>query len=111
MIMIREIVGKPNAILHSDGLKLYSFLIEELNKEPKKKIAVSFKGLVHCTTSFLNASIGKLILNHPSLFDKLVFVDTENGMLDEKIQLVINNARTVKSRQNHDESVREYFEN
>lgn len=109
MVMVKEIVGKPNAILHSDGLKLYNYLIEELNQDSKNQVVVSFEGLVHCTTSFLNASIGKLVLNNPSFLEKLQFIGTESGMIQQKIQLVIENAKSEKSRKAHDESVREYI--
>jgi hypothetical protein len=107
MVKIADIIGKTSAILHADGLKVYNYLVEEILRAPK--IVVSFAGLEHCTTSFLNASIGKLLMNRPDSVEKISCVDTDE-MLRAKIEKVRSNALNESLRQAHDESVREYFE-
>lgn len=107
MVKIIDIIGKSSAILHSDGLKVYQYLIEEILRTPK--VVVSFAGLEHCTTSFLNASIGKLLMNRPEVVDKISYVDADK-MLQSKIERVQYNALNESLRQAHDQSVRDYFE-
>jgi hypothetical protein len=108
MIKIADIIGKKSAILHADGLKVYNYLVEELLRTPK--LVVSFAGLEHCTTSFLNASIGKLLVNSPDVAQKISYVESDDDMLLEKINKVTTNALNESLRQAHDEPVREYFE-
>jgi hypothetical protein len=108
MVKIAEIIGKKSAILHSDGLKVYNYLVEELLRGPR--IVVSFAGLEHCTTSFLNASIGKLLVNIPDVSKKISYIESNDDVLIEKINRVTANALNESLRHAHDESVREYFE-
>ena len=108
MVKIVDVIGKKSGILHADGLKLYSTLIAELVNS--SKIEVSFAGLEHCTTAFLNASIGKLIMNKPDVVHQLVYLETQKDILMEKIKNVTKNALNKGLRETHDDSVRHYFE-
>ena len=60
-LSIAQIIGKPIAVLDIDGRKVY----EQINSAYKRgeRIILSFKGLQHVTTAFLNAAIGKFLLN------------------------------------------------
>jgi hypothetical protein len=108
MLIISEILGKTNAILHSDGSKVYNEIIGLISES--KKIDISFSGITHCTTSFLNASIGKVWMNNPDQnHDIFRFFDASPSLL-EKIDLVRDNALNRKKKENRDSAAREFLE-
>lgn len=84
-LVVINIIGKPMAILHSDGLLLF----ESIKKAGNSPINLSFKGIEHCTTAFLNASIGNYIIY--SKDPALTFTNT-NPIIDKRIQIVLDNA-------------------
>lgn len=108
MIRIKEIIGKSSAVLHSDGVKVYSAIVDAFTRS--NKVELSFDGLEICTTSFLNASLGKLIISNKSLFDKLGLVNFDHSMINEKIQLVTSKATDKVRRDDYDETLREYYQ-
>ena len=103
-LVVTEVIGKHSAILHSDGLKLYE-LIKAYSKQGE--IELSFEHLEFCTTSFLNASIGKYI-QEMNTEDGIVYAHTPKHIA-EKLQLVRENALDEKKRARRDEMTREVF--
>lgn len=91
-INVFQTIGKSSAILHTDGLALFDRL--ETADGP---IIISFKGIMHCTTAFLNASIGKFVMLSPEARTKLKFIDTTSE-IKHKIDVVIENAIDEKKR-------------
>jgi len=108
MINVSEVLSKSNAILHTDGNKLYDAIIELI--PGPKGITVSFEGISHCTTSFLNASLGKLWMNKPELKDHFTFHEASASLL-EKIERVKDNALNENKRENWENAARQYLEN
>jgi hypothetical protein len=106
MISVSDIIGKNSAILHSDGLKLYEVIKSNIGKGI---IDLSFKGIVHCTTAFLNASIGKLLVENPNFLSYIKCRDIADDFISEKIKLVISNAIDEKRRKALEDSARGYF--
>ncbi|MBN3583367.1 STAS-like domain-containing protein [Algoriphagus aestuarii] len=107
MIKIREILSKNIAILHSDGLKVYNAIMEELAQD--KHFKLSFEGITTSTTAFLNASIGKLLMNSPEALNKMEIVSAEESVL-EKIEWVKENALDTGKRVAREDAMREYLE-
>lgn len=103
-LIITEILGKPSAILHSDGLIVY----ERLQTIEKDEIVLSFKDVTHCTTAFLNASIGKYIIDNKLQTRVLKFEDATED-IQTKIELVLDNARNEKKRTIIDNSARGFL--
>lgn len=103
-LIITEILGKPSAILHSDGLVVY----EQLLSIKKAEIVLSFKNITHCTTAFLNASIGKYIIDNKLQSQVLKFEDATED-IQSKIELVLDNARNEKKRTIIDNSARGFL--
>ncbi len=103
-LTITEILGKSSAILHSDGLIIY----ERLQSIKKSEIVLSFKNITHCTTAFLNASIGKYIIDNKLQSQLLKFEDTTEDV-QSKIELVLDNARNEKKRTIIDNSARGFL--
>jgi hypothetical protein len=101
MINIREILSKNIAILHSDGLKVYNAIMEELAQD--KHFSIS-------TTAFLNASIGKVLMNSPEALDKMEIKNAEDSVL-AKIEWVKENALNTGIREAREDAMREYLEN
>lgn len=103
-LFISEIIGKTSAVLHSDGLITYEVL-----KNSGDKILVSFKNISHCTTAFLNASIGKFIIENKGNSNIIVEFSDLNDDIKDKIDLVLENARDEKKRTSLDSSARGYL--
>lgn len=103
-LTITEILGKSSAILHSDGLIIY----KRLQSIKKSEIVLSFKNITHCTTAFLNASIGKYIIDNKLQSQLLKFEDTTEDV-QSKIELVLDNARNEKKRTIIDNSARGFL--
>lgn len=104
-LVVTEVIGKSSAILHNDGLKLYELITNSARQE--EGVEVSFENLEFCTTSFLNASIGKFIQEMHSE-SGLSYVHAPKHIL-EKLQLVRENALDEKKRAIRDQAVREVF--
>jgi hypothetical protein len=102
-LTISEIIGKTSAVLHSDGLKTY-----ELLKISGERITLSFKDITHCTTAFLNASLGKFIIENKGNNIFVEFSDL-NTDIQNKIDLVLENARNEKKMNSLDASARGYL--
>jgi len=103
-IQVYDIIKKPNAILHTDGIKLY----EKMAESGVSKISLSFRNIGICTTSFLNASIGKFIYERGN--PKLISISdlSNNPTVKGKIRRVILNAIDQKKRTSQDKILRGY---
>lgn len=55
-IFVRDVVGSDSPILPTEGEKLYDVLNQSF--DGKSPVEVSFRGITHCTSAFLNYSIG-----------------------------------------------------
>jgi hypothetical protein len=108
MIKISEILSKNVAILHSDGLKVYNAIMEELASE--NHFVLSFEGVSVSTTAFLNASIGKILLNSPESGNKMKIVDADSDIL-RKLEWVKENALNQVKREARENALIEYLEN
>lgn len=106
MITVKNIIGKSIAVLSSDGLKLYNAIVEDLAQ--KKNVIIDFDGLDQITSSFLNASIGKIWMNAPELAESLNFKGTSTS-LKQRIELVKENALNKEKSLLRDEAIREYM--
>ena len=107
MISIVQIIGKNIAILHSDGLKVYDAIIQELVE--KNSASVSFDSINYCTTAFLNASLGKVWMNAPE-FAKSIEILFASPELINKASLVRENALNKEKRERSEESLREFLQ-
>ncbi len=103
-LTVSEILGKTSAILHSDGLIIY----EHLQNCNKREIVISFRDITHCTTAFLNASVGKFIIANKGKDRFLGFADASEDV-QSKIELVLDNARNEKKRTILDDSARGFL--
>jgi len=68
-ISVSDILHSQNAVFHDDGLCVFSAITSALEKDGSE-IEVSFENIRVCTTQFLNASIGKLLLSYGEEFVK-----------------------------------------
>jgi len=73
-IVVKNIINSPIAAFHTDGSLVFEKLEQSLNKGVS--ILVGFEGITQCSTQFLNASVGKLYLQHsPEIVDSLLSFD------------------------------------
>jgi hypothetical protein len=110
MLKIADVLGKSSAILHSDGLKVCQELLRRYQEHGTA--VVSFEGVDRWTTAFLNASIGKFLVNLPGAQpvapETLQFYGvTKDSLLARRIDEIIALAQDQQAQQQHDEAVRE----
>lgn len=99
-LTIAQVIGKPIAVLDIDGRKVYDQLIEAYERH--EKVVLSFKGLQHVTTAFLNAAIGRFILSasEPKKAKEMIAIENlENESTKHKIDQVYQLALNPKLRQ------------
>ncbi|WP_026462505.1 STAS-like domain-containing protein [Adhaeribacter aquaticus] len=88
-LTVSQIIGKSIAVLDIDGRKVYEQLEDAYKRG--EKIVLSFKGLQHVTTAFLNAAIGRFLLSAPKpeeAKESLVIEDVDNDATKYKIEQV-----------------------
>ena len=111
-VVISKVINKSSAVLHTDGLLLFSAMVEAYSND--KKIILSFRNLNHCTTAFLNASIGKFLSEFPNpLIVKKQLLITEletDSLINVKIKRVIDNVINSEKRDRHDQNFHSSFE-
>lgn len=95
-VVIRDIIKSPIAAFHGEGLQIYEVLEKALKQD--QKIIISFAGIDHCATQFLNSSIGKLYLHFDTKkIDSLISFDFGKlNNLKHKIDEVKENAINSK---------------
>lgn len=103
-LLVTDIIAKSSAILHSDGL----ILLKKLQEAGTNEILISFKGIDHCTTAFLNASIGNFVLGDKAKREQIELVDT-NDDLNAKINMVVENAIDQKKNDSILRATRSYI--
>ena len=96
-IKISEHFDSP-PIFHEDGLKIYELAVTLFNKSERTKnntlLTIDFQGVSVTSFAFLNASIGKLIMDN---YPHVNCINTTHELMQHKIQDVIENA--AKSKQ------------
>ncbi|WBL42304.1 DUF4325 domain-containing protein [Algoriphagus halophytocola] len=108
MINLAEILGKKIAILHSDGLKVFGAIMEELVENGQ--FTLNFDGISTSTTAFLNASIGKVLMNSPEAVEKMQIKNADAGILS-KIDWVKDTALNKGRREAREDAMRDFLEN
>lgn len=108
MVKISEILSKNIAILHTDGLKIYNAIMEEIAAD--NHCVLNFEDVIVCTTAFLNASLGKAYLNSPDI-DKKIEVIRASSEISNKIEWVRDNALNQAKREARESALSDYFEN
>ena len=110
-ICVKDIIGSKNAILHSDGLKLYNVLHEKYSSNNSEKIIVDFKDINNLTSGFCNASVGKLFNEIPSIKKgDLIIYGVENNYLLKKIEDSIDLASDKESLKKYNNAMFSLFE-
>lgn len=87
-IHINKIINASNAISHSDGLKLY----KHLENVGGVDFLLSFEGINRVSTAFLNASIGKMVVEG-TFRESMVDRSKTKEIVLKKIDSVIANAK------------------
>jgi len=88
-IEIKNIIGSQNAISHTSG----DLLFNELSTKKIDDLTIDFNSIVHVSTAFLNASIGKLAILYPELIKRMKFIiPSGKEVIKKKIDTVIDNA-------------------
>jgi len=93
-ISVFEILNSSNAMFHDDGLKLHGEIMTALARSGQ--VTVSFEKIKVLTTQFLNASFGKLMMEHGLSFfqDKIDVTGTGDlPSYQTKLEWVIDNIK------------------
>lgn len=94
-IEVKSVINSPIAAFHNDGLLVYNLLEDSFKK--KEPIELSFIGIDRCATQFLNASIGKMYLEHdPSILESLIIYKDIDDNISFKLSEVKENAINSK---------------
>lgn len=104
-IDIYQLIHKDSAVLPLDGEVLYNSILSNLDKN--EALELNFKNLKFITSAFLNASIGKFLLENPSFKDKLFYSYDEEQSLDVRIKRVVDIATDKKLRDAHNQAIEE----
>jgi hypothetical protein len=97
VLSIQEFLGKPAAVLASDGQRLADFLTERAQRG--EAVTLSFVGLRHVTTAFLHAAIGTVLLHYPSFATYLHVQGFEAATVEWKVNEVRRMALDTEYRQ------------
>ena len=94
-ISVSDILHSQNAVFHDDGLSVFSEVKSALEKGDTD-IEVSFEHIKVCTTQFLNACFGKLLLAfgeetvkktiHPVLYNSVNSFSDKYALVWENFQ-------------------------
>ena len=88
-ISIFNTINSDLAINQEDGIKVF----EAISKMSPSDLTISFIGLNHVSSSFLNESLGRYAQMFPSKIDLVKFIfPSENEIFHYKVQDVIENA-------------------
>lgn len=88
-VLIFHTIKSDLAISHLGGAKLF----ETISSISPDKLVLSFEGIKRISSAFLNESIGKYALQHPTDIDKVQFIypEAENNF-EYRVKDVIENA-------------------
>lgn len=92
-IKIYDLLKSHNASLHDDGLAVYNFVIQNAPGFGREEILLDFTDIKRCSSLFLNASIGKLLVEfgevevqktiHPTNYNQILnFMSKYEDVLD-----------------------------
>lgn len=98
VIDISTLLQNDKAISHSQGLCIY----EKIKSLPFESYILSFENISIATTSFLNASIGKLTVDYGEEKISSLNINCKNSRIASKINRVIDNALNYEA---HDQIV------
>jgi len=74
LFVVKNIINSPIAAFHNDGSLVFEKM--EIALLGGEAMLLSFEGITQCSTQFLNASVGKLYLQHsPEIVDSLLSFD------------------------------------
>lgn len=93
-VLITNLIDASNAISHSDGLAVYGQVKKALRN--KEDAIISFEGINRVSTAFLNACIGKMILDG-SFEEKIIDRSSTKEMILRKLDSVIENAKNYRN--------------
>lgn len=105
---IKEIIGTPNAIIQSFGLKIFDEASILLSKNIP--VVLDFSGIDNITSGFCNASIGKLYSTYSTNIDILLKIENINSLGMEKINDAIDLVSNSQKAQLIDKAVSALFE-
>ncbi|WP_164507530.1 STAS-like domain-containing protein [Lacticaseibacillus songhuajiangensis] len=105
-LIVKDVIQSNLAVSPEDGSNVFSIL--ESSIKQKHLMHVDFSGLQTVTTAFLNAAIGDLYANQDrDTLNKFIKIDgqTLTNLQRQKVQLVMENARTRLSNDEIDEEM------
>lgn len=100
-IRVISFLQKDSAILPTDGNKLYDELSIQLGKDSRAKVIIDFTDMKYITSAFINASIGKYVMQFPQSIGRMNFITTPEQELEFRIQRSISLATDEKLRKAH----------
>lgn len=108
-IVVSEVIGTPNAILHKFGLQVRDVVIKEWKNG--NTIELDFSQLNNATTGFFHASIGNLFKEMNGSFEKTVIsIGLEkNETWKDKFEDAINLVKNPQKAQEIDKAISELF--
>ena len=101
-ILVSELIGTPNAILHPFGMEVYNKAKAVL--ETHRKVVIDLTGVKNATSAFFHASIGNLYRDLGTSFYQKVKIEGIQGRpdwqerMDESIELVKNPKRQTETQ-------------
>jgi len=90
--ILKILNDSTNAVFHDDGLAVYNKMLPSVKQN--KEVELSFEGIKICTTQFLNACVGKLLMEFGSEHVKKHIHPTQYAEIhafSEKYSLVFSN--------------------
>lgn len=107
-IVVKDVLGSNNAILHSMGHKLYNALDEQFTHN--SKVIVDFKGINNLTTGFCNSSFGQLFRNNSIERYSLIIRGLDNTIMKNKVEDSIELGTSSSSAQKQNDALLSLFE-
>lgn len=90
ILLITKITGSPTCITDADGQKVFSVIEKAVKK--RRYVTVSFRGVNHLTTTFLDAAIGQVVRLEEQRRGRFVSYTDVNHQDIDLILRVIKNA-------------------
>jgi hypothetical protein len=105
VVRVNEVIGTPNAILGSQGSKLYTALKEAL--ERGQAVVLDFDGIRVLNSGFCNAAVGRVYRERG--IEANQFIKVEN-LLNERMQAALNDAIALGQNPNLLKAMQETME-
>lgn len=109
-IVVSEVIGTPNAILHKFGLQVRDVVVKEWKNG--NTIELDFSQLNNATTGFFHASIGNLFKEMNGSFEKTVITIglEKNDTWKDKFEDAINLVKNPQKAQEIDKAISDLFQ-